>query len=268
MISLSFYAFYKLNNFVAILLVPFVATRMYALYSLLHDGIHFLLHSNRKVNDFVGIVFLATPLFVSLKTMRKAHFMHHQHLLSDLDPEIKHRAFPEFRFPLSKKQLLTIVFLDLTGINFLKYQFLKLKALSTLSSPLKFKLLLLQTFKILIVLAFLILSYNCFVCRAIVVLWFIPYATFYQVLNRLRLYLEHNNLSHSASQTRSLIFHPFLSFFVCPHNLGYHAAHHQYPNIPFYNLQKAHAFLKTLGKTNFEEENKLFNALNKLAKDD
>src|ERR1041385_1756192 len=35
-----------------------IGTRMYALYSLLHDGIHYLLLPGRKLNDWISRLFL------------------------------------------------------------------------------------------------------------------------------------------------------------------------------------------------------------------
>ena len=87
----KFYIMYPIIFFI-------IGTRQYALYCLLHEGIHFNLHPNKKINDGLSNCLLAIPLFINLKGMRNSHFEHHKHLLSEKDPEQKHKNYNKSRF--------------------------------------------------------------------------------------------------------------------------------------------------------------------------
>ena len=74
--------------------------------------------------------------------------------------------------------------------------------------------------------------------------WLIPYATIYQLLNRIRLSTEHFNIDElNKFKTRSVIPTFIEKCIFIPYNLGYHLEHHLYPGIPFYNLPKLHNIL-------------------------
>jgi fatty acid desaturase len=264
LILACFYGFYLYEPFI-FLLIPLIATRMYALYTLLHEGIHYLLYPNKFINDLIATIFLASPLFLSFKKMRSNHFKHHVHLLDEADPEMTHRNYSEFKFPMPKRKLFSIVFLDLSGFNFIKYKFGSILNLYRSNDSGNLKILVLEIIKVILVFILVVFSFKWFVFRATLLLWLIPYATFFQLLNRLRLYLEHNNIANSHIQTRSVLLHPFFSFFISPYNLGYHAAHHQYPNIPFYNLPNAHEYLRTNPDIVLEEANSFNLLINKLS---
>jgi fatty acid desaturase len=80
--------------------------------------------------------------------------------------------------------------------------------------------------------------------KDVLLYWLIPYATFYQLLNRIRLSTEHFNIDESNSfRTRSVVASFLETLIFTPYNLGYHLEHHLYPSIPFYNLPKLHSLL-------------------------
>lgn len=216
---------------IAMLTIPLVGTRMYALYSLLHDGIHLLLYPNKKINDAITRIFLSSPLFYSLTSIRSIHYKHHAHLKDDEDPEMNQLEYPEFAFPFTLQTLTVILLKDLSGYNFIKYKLLKIVTMIK-KRNISFHFIRITLFLALII----FLAYKFSILHLFILFWIVPYITVYQVLNRFRLYFEHNNLDESESQTRNMVFPLGVNFFISPYNLGYHKEHHAHPNIPFYNL--------------------------------
>lgn len=215
-----------------------IGTRMYALYSLLHDGTHYLIFPDKRINDLISKLFLAWPLFISLQTMRANHFAHHKYLKTARDPEQDHLQYPEFKFPQKKLSLFWTILKDLTGFNFIKYKLIGLR--SGKITDLKNISLWRYVYYLSILAMVFYFEWHLY----FLVCWILPYATVYQLLNRIRAYSEHLNLpENSTYQTRSLLLGPIQRFFLAPHNLGLHAEHHYYPSVPFYNLDKLHAIL-------------------------
>jgi fatty acid desaturase len=221
-----------------------IATRLYAFYSLIHDAIHFLIVRNKKWNDLIAQVFLGLPIFISLKNMRAAHLAHHKHLQTDLDPEMKHLNYDEFQFPKSKQGLIRLFLMDISGINFVYYQLLKAKSLLINFNPSGYNKarVMLFSFYFLIFTLAILAGFG----KEIFLYWLLPYATLYQVLNRLRLATEHFNIDENFGvNTRSVIPSFIEKWTLTPHNLGYHLDHHLYPGVPFYNLPQLHQMLMT-----------------------
>ena len=223
-----------------------IGTRMYALYSLLHDGLHYLLFPNRKVNDIICKVFLAWPLFISFATMRNNHLAHHKFLKTPADPEAVHLNYSEFKFPQPKRELALTFFKDICGINFIFYKAKKIrsfiggqKQLSTNGIPAGR-----HENQIYPVIYYSVILFSVFYLGWVndfILYWLVPYITLYQVLNRVRLSAEHFNLgSEDKFLTRTMKLSKLESFLMSPHNLGYHTEHHLYPSVPFYHLTELH----------------------------
>lgn len=217
-----------------------IATRLYAMYSLLHEAIHYSITRNKIWNDIIAQVFLGFPLLISLKSMRENHMTHHKYLQTDQDPEMKHLSYKEFHFPATKIELLQLFLLDITGINFMYYKLQKLYNLIFHFSSKK----LVSLLEIFLFVNIFVLAYYFGFAIDLLIYWLIPYATIYQLLNRIRLSTEHFNIDETNSfKTRSVIPSFIEKLIFTPYNLGYHLEHHLYPTIPFYNLPKLHNLL-------------------------
>jgi fatty acid desaturase len=214
-----------------------ISTRLYAMYSLLHDAIHFSISRSKWLNDVVGQLFLGVPLFISLKEMRKVHLAHHKYLQTAKDPEMKHLQYDEFQFPKTRFQLFKLGLFDLTGLNFLYY---KLQYIVQLLLHLNRKNST-GLFRLLMMAAAVFAAYQAGILSGLLLYWIIPYATLYQLLNRIRLSTEHFNLHpQNHYKTRSVISSLPEKLFLSPYNLGYHLEHHLFPGVPFYNLPELH----------------------------
>lgn len=218
-------------------------TNMYALYSLAHEGLHYHLHPNKQLNDWMSRICLCIPLGLDFRQMRHDHLQHHKHLGTEKDPEWQHLKYDEFQFPLSRKRLFWISILDLTGLNYLRYKWMKYAHAPVMTLKAEWQYLLL--FSTIITISIWTEALHVFFFC-----WFFPYISLYQWLNRIRLYTEHFNLSSENADTRSLVLPVWQQFFLAPHGLGYHTAHHLYPAVPFYNLKKIHIKMLTMQESN------------------
>jgi fatty acid desaturase len=237
-----------------------VGTRMYALYSLLHDGIHYLLFPQRQINDWLSRIFLAWPLFTELRSIRKNHLAHHQHLQTPDDPEQTHLNYREFQFPQPAGKLAFTFLKDITGVNFVWYNLIKIINLflrkngGKQSSHRQEKQASDQYSFYRFVYYAVIFSVAIYMgwMMYLFLLWIIPYITIYQALNRLRLSTEHFYLgSDKVYQTRTVKLNLIERFLLSPHNLGFHTEHHLYPSVPFYKLPDLHEQL--MGKEEYKK---------------
>lgn len=236
-ISSIFYISISLQHWTIYLIGAIImSTRLYAFQSLSHEACHYHLHSNKKVNEAIAHLFATWPIFVHLKSMRKTHLTHHRHLQTEKDPEVKHLDYPEFQFPLTKKQFITICLKDLSGYNFVKYRWRKLPQIILMQH--------LPPFQRLFYVFLFVTTMHFNLLLPAILLWLIPYMTIYQLLNRIRLYYEHFNLNDNKEHPlRTLHLSRLGAFFLAPYSLGYHAEHHLFPGIPFYNLPQLHKIL-------------------------
>jgi fatty acid desaturase len=169
--------------------------------------------------------------------MREDHFLHHANLKTDKDPEHAQMKYKEFSFPLSKPYFAKVLFLDLIGFNFFKYRMIKLR--QDWSEVLN----LTAIFRLLVCFGIALIALYFNFLWTLIILWLVPYVTVFQVLNRIRLYTEHNNILEDNMQTRSVLLPVWIAFFLSPYNLGYHSEHHLYPSVPFYNLKELHKII-------------------------
>lgn len=217
-----------------------ISGSLYGMYSLLHDAIHYSITRNKRLNDLIGQVFLGFPLWIPLPEMRQAHLDHHRYLQTEKDPEFKHLQYKEFQFPKSRMEWVMIFLGDLSGINFAYYKMQKLLAM--LRRPSALKLSDLWPLLLVLVLAASALYLHCW--KALLLYWLIPYATLYQLLNRIRLSTEHFHIDgDNPYKTRSVLPRAPFKWLLAPYNLGYHLDHHLYPSVPFYQLPRLHRLL-------------------------
>jgi fatty acid desaturase len=234
-IILTVFAVISLNSlWVCLPAVLIIGNRQYAMYSLLHDGLHHLLHSDRKTNDRISRWLLAIPLGISMKKMRKNHLDHHRHLGHPGDPESLHLNYPEFQFPLSWTAFLRISFLDLSGLNWLYY---RIKGVLGFWREEKYSLVALRILPLMLLLLFWKIEQG----GLIILLWFFPLISVFQWLSRIRLSTEHFMLNQQNTLgTRTMALGMLESLVFSPGNLGYHTEHHLFPQVPSFQLPRLH----------------------------
>jgi fatty acid desaturase len=219
-----------------------LATRQHALFVLYHDAVHGLIAQNRRLNDFLINTAVGVPLLLPVHLYRALHISHHRHLGSRYDPErvLLYRGQPWNYRPLATAALAAQLAGDLLGWNagVLAWRYLverrrggSLRLSRTRAYPeLAVQFVLFAApwagGAILWPMATLHLA----------ALWFLPYLTLTQVLQKVRSFAEHTDEDDPAA--RSCSWAPGLvgRLTIWPYNINYHREHHARPNLPWDRL--------------------------------
>lgn len=231
------------------LAIVVIASRQQALGILMHDGAHYLLFTNRTVNDFVSDLFCAFPLGLSTTMYRATHFKHHRFVSTPNDPDWSlQQQDRDWRFPKSRWEAAKLIVLSALGLNLLKgYQALKQWSPSlNLFSPLSKDLTL--GARVLFV-AGSIATYALIIATRTwweaIFLWVVPSVTLVNLFNRVRAASEHIGTpgSHELNSTRTILPTWWERLMISPCGINYHIEHHVFPSVPARNLRKLHEIL-------------------------
>lgn len=227
------------------LTVLLIGARQRALTTILHDAAHGRAARSRWLNWLVGAYLSGYLIFQAFRPYRQSHVVcHHGHLGHPqrdpdfqlyLDSGLYSGLTPERFF---RRQVLATLFM-INAPAYLwyvtKHRLIALKQ----SNRELIGLTLLWAVILLVVAAF-------DAWRLLLLYWLVPYFTTFLVIGRFIEIAEHYPmLSTSKSKTilhgtRNRFSHPLEALFFSMHNENYHLAHHLRPDIPFWNLHKAH----------------------------
>lgn len=218
-----------------------VGNRVYALFILGHDGLHWRLFKEKRLNDMFCDLFIFGPIGSSVGSYRRNHLLHHRHLATDEDPD---RPF----HCCSGKDTSTLLGLHLSGLGpllrTLRRTIVEEKGEDATVGGQRGAILIALTCQ-----AFLALSlttklgwwgYPC--------LWLMPVYLFTYVPNTVRSFAEHSHPEADALADQHRLITYLAPWwerqFFAPFNMNCHAAHHLWPSIPYYNLPKADRLLR------------------------
>jgi fatty acid desaturase len=223
--------------------IMWIGARQHALGILMHEGAHYLLFKNRRLNAIVSELFLAWPLFITMRAYRTSHFAHHRHVNTEKDPDLLRKQNPEWEFPKSGGALLALLARDVFGLN-THQQFLELadmseqKETSRRIEPYAVARMLFYILVLTVVTYFRLWP-------LFLLLWVVPILTWLKVVMRVRSIAEHFAIENDHVYTRSRTTLPSLleRVFVAPRNINFHLEHHLYPSVPFFRLPRLHELL-------------------------
>lgn len=215
-----------------------------ALYILQHECMHWLLFSNRKANDYVG-VFISGVLGTRLYDGRAFHFKHHKEVGMLSDPN-------EFWHGTSDKKpgWSTVKFFIIQAIC--GRLFIVLNRALTLfkdatsqskSSIIDLSAIFICQFTIFTVVSLLSSPFVYFV------FYILPLITLTSLFESIRSFSEHilpgKKATCFAEQNRFYFMKSnFLErFFISQFSFNYHHVHHLYPNVVTFKLPKLHNWL-------------------------
>lgn len=231
-----------------LLAVPLMGARQLGLAILNHEGAHYLLCKNRRLNDWLSDWVLNRPLFgASVVPYRKYHFRHHHKTQQEDDPDLPLSA----PFPISRASLMRKVWRDLSGqtgwkqrseiirgVLFREGRLRPLYALMRLGPNLLINLVFLAGF------ALAGYWYLYFL------LWVLPNLTWMQLITRIRNIGEHAAVPDNDDRLRNTrtTYAGFLTrLFIAPYWVNYHLEHHLLVSCPCYRLPEAHRLLLAKG---------------------
>jgi len=224
---------------VVALAIPVVGTRFYALFLIGHDGLHRRVFPLPRTNDLFCDLFIFGPIGAITRLNNGNHLAHHQYLATPADTDrYKHACF-------NKTTRLELLFF-LTGLASVLpavrnvFGGRKREAAAPNRDGYKPR-------DVLILLgwqASLVVGLSWAIgWWAYPVLWLAPAYVFCFGGDLARSFIEHSHTEADALADR----HRLVSFdvpwfervFFSPVNMNYHAVHHLWPSIPYYNLPTA-----------------------------
>ena len=226
-----------------LLSVVFIGARLLALGLIMHEAVHDLVSENKKINDVLGELFCAWPLFISMRSYKVKHLAHHKWLNTDQDPDFVAKTDVNWKYPMFLPRFLKVLLVQLSGVGiFETFKVMSGAAVKTEKpkTPLWYHLSRIS-FYLIIIGSVIMFGHGMILLKY----WIIPFATWTQLANRLRRVAEHSGIQGKelAMQTRTTTHGFFANLLLAPKNISYHAEHHLYPGIPCYNLVKTHKVL-------------------------
>lgn len=230
-----------------------IASRQHALLVLMHDATHFLASANHDLNDWLGELFTAAPMLVSLKTYRKDHLAHHQHTNTNDDPDwVRKLGQPEeaayWTFPVQHNMLL---FLSKTWARSVLYLLRSFRHLSgagksTQTNTTNPEATTLKRWRQGLYLGIALLLTLTGGWGWFALLWVAPILLVLPMIMRLRSIAEHFALPYhnEFNGTRTITANWLERFLFAPHNVGHHLDHHLVASVGFRALPKLHETLK------------------------
>ena len=237
------------NPLTVLLAIFIIGARQLGLGVLSHDGAHYTLFTNRKLNDWVSEWILSRP-FTSgtIFGYRKYHLMHHANTQQEDDPDL-HLSKP---FPISKTSWRRKVWRDLSGqTGWKQYGAMFKDAFKGDTKVAAFKNGWRRFGKnIIINLVFLLAFTLAGKWYLYFLLWWLPALTWNRFITRLRNVGEHAAVPDDNDRlrnTRTIRASWLERAFVAPYGVNYHLEHHLIVNCPYYKLKEAHKMLVAKG---------------------
>jgi fatty acid desaturase len=253
---LAAFAYVKFHpSFWTVLLaIPVIGNRYYGLFIIGHDGMHRRLFPNVKRNDFWTDLLILAPIGAITRLNNRNHLAHHRNLATPADPDRhKHACFNKndgaelagyLSGILSVWHSVKDVFLTRGGA-----QQNGQRARSTSSGYTVRDFCLLGGWFAALAggLAWLVGWW------AYSVLWAFPVYSFMFLADNFRSFAEHSQPEGDATadQHRLITYqsNSIERMFVAPMNMNYHAVHHLWPSIPYYNLPAADREIRADGES-------------------
>lgn len=229
--------------------VMWIGARQHALAIILHDGAHYRITRNKKLNDFIGETMLAFPLFVTMRGYRLSHNAHHRNMNTEHDPDWVSKETPEWVFPKSRLELFTMLLKLALGLNiaWMVRMIVSGGRPNVATRPkVATRPFIIGRIGFYLGLVFLFTYFGWW--SEFLLFWIVPLFTWLQVIMRVRSIAEHFGLEYDHVFTSARTTYPSLfdRIFLASKNVWYHLDHHLYPSVPFYNLNQLHQELMAL----------------------
>jgi fatty acid desaturase len=226
----------------------FIGSRQHSFGILAHEGVHYLVHRKRWLNDLAANLLSAYPITYPVEAYRVAHLKHHRTLDTPEDPErVSVDLYPrEWTYPMPAQLLMWIHFKDIVGLSARSFL-----TLVKYIWAIRLKDWYHGVFIALYHAAWWYLAWQTGHIVALVVLWYVPLLTVAPTCFRLRTAAEHSGIYdgerrytqprvNTIGTTRTVTGGPIASYLFAPHNMAYHIEHHLFPYVPVFRLRDLH----------------------------
>ena len=208
-----------------------IGTQQYALSVLAHDGRHRNLFRHRRFNDAFSVVLLQAPIGVDFHRHQSLHLHHHRVLGAEDDPDLR-------LYAASDKAEWRSLLLYLSGLTTLP---MVGKGEREEAPSSRWAAIPAQAAIAGAIVA--VLPWWLYLTH-----WLLPIYVLMFLPHRLRQFCEHAQPvvpDAVATEERLVTYRPPLleRVFVAPFHMGYHAEHHLWPAVPYYNLPRLAAAL-------------------------
>lgn len=225
-----------------------VGNRYYALYIIGHDGLHRRLLNGVRANDLYCDLLLLGPIGGITRINNRNHILHHQNLARPEDPDRhRHGCFNKVTRAELLSYLTAISSLgrSLSNVFLGRERSAKVepgRAPEGGASSRRYGLR-----DILILVGWQVVLFSgltwAFGPWGYAAMWLAPVFLFTFLGDNFRSFVEHSHpeSDEKADRHRLVTHHPtrLERALVSPMNMNYHAAHHLWPSIPYYNLPLA-----------------------------
>ncbi|MDD3019967.1 MAG: fatty acid desaturase family protein [Alphaproteobacteria bacterium] len=225
---------YNQNPITFILAILVIGNRQHALGLLGHDGTHYTLSYNRKLNDLITNVFAWWPIGLTMSGYRNLHNMHHKFVGTPNDPEVIYKGLKaeQWHLPTKIKDVLRLAAKDLIGFGANDYFTILTYAKPTNKS----------SFFPLAVFHFTFITASLYAgIWQIPTVWYASMLTAFPMYFRLRLWLEHQGTDF----VHRLHLNKLEGALLAPHLAWYHWEHHACPTVPYCKLPEVRALMPT-----------------------
>jgi fatty acid desaturase len=227
------------NPVLYIFAVIWIGARQNGLAVMMHEAVHYRLLRNRKWNDWVGEVFTAWPVLVTVNGFRQTHWAHHRHPNTPQDPDWQRKQNELFEYPKSGLDMVFITLKYWLGFYAIK-QLAEVNQAAKIPARLKYVRL---SFYAAVVVASIVFHF----WLGLLVYWLVPLFTYFLWIIYVRGVAEHfggiEDHEHLLEKTRHIEANFFERLLIAPNYIHVHIGHHLYPSVPFYNLRELQRLL-------------------------
>ncbi len=242
-----------------------IGCSQYRLFILGHDALHGNLSTVRERNNFMARWLIYSPMFMDFGDGQRNHLNHHQLLGTAQDPD-------RYIHIIDNKNSPAKFLLFCSGLATFGKTVLKVSPFGRKTSPAPEKAALEKTaaekveseksggLKDYIIaripvmiwqLAILFAFWMSGIWWAYPLLWIAPIYFLVFLPDEIRAFCDHAIIDLASEETdgdRLITFNsnPLERLFFSPHNMNYHAEHHLWVGIPYYNLPTVHKIVKEI----------------------
>ena len=219
--------------------IPFIGSRYYGLFIIGHDGMHRRVFNNPRTNDLFCDLFIFGPIGAITRLNNRNHLEHHLHLATESDPDRhKHACFNKS----TRSEFVAFLSGFMSLYLIVRNVFFGTKKRKRLDPTLTNRSYSFRDYAIIVGWQVALIAGLTWLIGwwAYPVLWLLPVYAHAYLPDLFRSFLEHAHPESDAKADEhrliTYLSNPVERVLFAPMNMNYHAAHHLWTSIPYYNL--------------------------------